>query len=123
MTELKNRIYSLTAFLKSSTLGISKPEGKVKKEQEKTIQKGGQKKSKSTPITPMKGKRLETLATGQSKGNQKTIQCYNCGDWGHGWRECPSKGNFNWRELSVLSVMQAHLEIVEISPKFSKNKH
>ena len=31
-TELKNTIDSLTAILKSSTLGISKPEGKEKKE-------------------------------------------------------------------------------------------
>ena len=35
MTELKNMIDSLTAILKSSTLGTSKPEGKEKKEQEK----------------------------------------------------------------------------------------
>ena len=41
-TKLKNKIDSLTAILKSSTLGISKPEGNEKKEQEKTIQKGGQ---------------------------------------------------------------------------------
>ena len=45
VTELKNEIDSLTAILKSSTLGIGKPEGKEKKEQEKTIQKGGQRKN------------------------------------------------------------------------------
>ena len=69
MTELKNKIDSLTAIPKSSTLGISKPEGKEKKEQEKTIQKGGQRKSKSTPTTLMKRKRPGTPATGSSKGN------------------------------------------------------
>ena len=50
---------------------------KRKKEQEKTIQKGGQKKGKSTPTTPMKGKGPGTPTTGPSKGNQKPIQCYN----------------------------------------------
>ena len=109
---MKNKIGSLIAILKSSTLGISKPEGKEKKEQEKTKQKGRQQKSKSTPNTPMTGKGPGTPATGASKGNQKPIQCYNCGGWGHGWRECPSKGNFNWRELSGVQVPP---EIVEIS--------
>ena len=36
-TELKNKIDCQTAILKFSTLGISKPEGKEKKEQERTI--------------------------------------------------------------------------------------
>ena len=68
-TELKNKIDSLTAILMSSTLPIGKPEGKEKKEQEKMIQKGGQRKSKSTPTTPMKGKGLGTPAIGPSKVN------------------------------------------------------
>ena len=34
-TELKNKIDSLTAIFRSSTLGIGKPEGKEKKKQEK----------------------------------------------------------------------------------------
>ena len=42
MTELQKKLDSMTAILKSSNLGISKPEGKEKEEQEKTIQKGEQ---------------------------------------------------------------------------------
>ena len=60
-------------------LAIGKPEGMEKKEWGKTMQKGGQRKSKSTPTTPMKGKGLGTPTMGPSKGNQKPIQCYNCG--------------------------------------------
>ena len=98
VTELQSKIDSLTTILKSSMLAIGKPEGKEKKEQGKTMQKGGQRKSKSTPTTLMKGKGSGTPTTGLSKGNQKPIQCYNCRGWGHGWRECPLKGNFNWRD-------------------------
>ena len=118
-TELKNKIDSLAAILKSFTLGISKPKGKEKIEQGKKLQKGGQWKSISTPSTPMKGKGPGTPTTGPSKGNQKPIQCYNSGGWGHGWRECASKGNFSWRELSG---SQLPPEIVENGPKLSKDK-
>ena len=53
-TELRNKIDSLSAILKSSTLGINKPEGK-KKGTRKKIQKGGQQKSKSQAKTIQKG--------------------------------------------------------------------
>ena len=52
--------------------------------QGKATKKGGQGKSKSTPNTLLKGKGLGTPAAGPPKGNQKPIQCYNCGGWGHG---------------------------------------
>ena len=67
----------------------------------------------------MKEKGPGTPATDQSKRSQKPILCYNLGGWGHEWRECPSKGNFNWRELSGAQVPP---EIAEIGPKSSKNK-
>ena len=57
ITELKNKIAPLTANLKSSILAIRKPEGK-KKRTGKTIQKGGQWKSKLASNTPTKGKGL-----------------------------------------------------------------
>ena len=76
-TELKNNIDSLTAILKSSTLGISKPKGKEKKKRtRKPLQNNGQRKGKSTLTTPTKGKGLGTPATSSSKGNQKPIQYY-----------------------------------------------
>ena len=102
--ELKSKIDSLTAILKSSTFRTNKPQGGGNVYPGKSAQKGGQGKRKSTPNTPLKGKGPGpgpgNSAAGQFKGSQKSIQYYNCGGWGHWWRECPSKGNFNWRELS-----------------------
>ena len=42
--------------------------------------------------SPRKGK-------GPLKPGQKPIKCYRCDGWGHGWRECPTLENLNWREL------------------------
>ena len=42
--------------------------------------------------SPQKGK-------GISKPGQKPIKCYRCDGWGHGWKECPTPENLNWREL------------------------
>ena len=41
---------------------------------------------------PEKGK-------GPLKPGQKPIKCYRHDGWGHGWRECPTLENLNWREL------------------------
>ena len=42
--------------------------------------------------SPWKGK-------GVPKSGQKPIKCYRCDGWGHGWKECPTPENLNWREL------------------------
>ena len=42
--------------------------------------------------SPRKGK-------GVPKSGQKPIKCYRCDGWGHGWKECPTPENLNWREL------------------------
>ena len=84
--ELKSKIHSLTAILKSSTFRTNKPQGKGKVCQGKSAQIGGQGKSKSTSNTPLKGKGRGTSAAGKFKGSQKPIQHYNCWGWGHGWR-------------------------------------
>ena len=36
---------------------------------------------------------------GVPKSGQKHIKCYRCDGWGHGWKECPTPENLNWREL------------------------
>ena len=33
------------------------------------------------------------------KPGQKPIKCYRCDGCGHGWKECPTLENLNWREL------------------------
>ena len=42
--------------------------------------------------SPRKGK-------GVPKSGQKPIKCYRYDGWGHGWKECPTLENLNWREL------------------------
>ena len=69
--------------VKSRAEGISSPR---KKELLKTSpQKGFQGSAK-------KGK-------GPLKSGQKPVKCYRCNGWGHGWRECPTVENLNWRGL------------------------
>ena len=36
---------------------------------------------------------------GVPKSGQKPIKCYRCDGWGHGWKECPTPENLNWREI------------------------
>ena len=36
---------------------------------------------------------------GPLKPGQKPIKCYHCDGWGHGWQECLTLENLNWREL------------------------
>ena len=93
--ELQSKIDSLTSILSPPCWQLANLRKKEKKEQGKEMQKGEQRKAKSTPTTPIKGKGPGTPTMDASKGNQKPIQCYNCRRRGHGWRECPSKGNFN----------------------------
>ena len=42
------------------------------------------------------------------KPGQKPIKCYSSEGWGHGWRECPTLENLNWREL-VGAVVPSNL--------------
>ena len=36
---------------------------------------------------------------------QKPLQCFRCKGWGHGWHECLTLENFNWRELMGAGVL------------------
>ena len=60
-----------------------------------------QQKDGTIPLnSPLKGKGPISSAAGPFKEEQKLIQCYNCGGWGHGWRNCPTMGNVDWRSLN-----------------------
>ena len=37
--------------------------------------------------------------------DQKSLQHFRCEDWGHGWHECLTVENFNWRELMGAEVV------------------
>ena len=86
--ELNNRIENLTATLKANNVkpkSASAPCSPVKKSSER----GGVPKMKGPEIT----------SHGPFRQGKKPLQCYRCGGWGHGWRECPSPGNIDWRRL------------------------
>ena len=86
--ELNNRIENLTATLKANNVkpkSASGPCSPVKKSSER----GGVPKMKGPEIT----------SHGPFRQGKKPLQCYRCGGWGHGWRECPSPGNIDWRRL------------------------
>ena len=83
MEELKKRLDKLTATVKLSNV--------------KEKQKGN--KNKSPGNSPRKDEKRKlsrgpgTSSAGPFKPQQRPIQCYKCEGWGHGWRECATKGN------------------------------
>ena len=89
LQELNNRIDSLTATLKANTIkpkSASAPSSPIKK-----------RNGEGSNLPKSKGP--ETTSHGPFRGGKKPIQCFKCGGWGHGWRECPSLGNIDWRRL------------------------
>lgn len=97
MKEIHDKIDRLTTSLKSAAIGGLKPKGPGGNDGG-TPKKNNFRPEGNTPGTPMKSKGPETSAAGPFRPGQRPMQCYKCGGWGHGWRECPSK-NVNWREL------------------------
>ena len=56
------------------------------------------------------------------KPGQKPIKCYLCDGWGHGWRECPTPENLNWREL-VGAVVPSNLGNLGSTPTQTPNQN
>ena len=86
MEELKKRLDKLTATVKSSNVK-EKPKGNKNKTSGDSPRKDEKRKLSRGPAT---------TSAGPFKPSQRTIQCYKCEGWGHGWRECATKGNVDW---------------------------
>ena len=89
LQELNNRIDNLTMTLKANNLkpkSASAPNSPAKKQNDNGNQS-------------LQSKGPEITSHGPFRGGEKPIQCYKCGGWGHGWCECPSPGNIDWRRL------------------------
>ena len=89
LQELNNRIENLAATLKANNMkpkSVSVPNSPSKK----LPTNGGQ---------PSRSRGPETTSYGPFSEGKKPIQCFKCVGWGHGWRECPSPGNIDWRRL------------------------
>ena len=97
LKDLRQQIELLATIMKSAMVGNVKP--KVTEGVSSLREKGvlGTSSQKGFQGSPRKGK--GPLALGQ-----KPIKCYRCDGWGHGWKECPTLENLNWRELVATLV-------------------
>ena len=84
LQELKERMDKLQATVKSTT-------AKQEKEKKKTPKSSPRKED---PRKTCKGP--QTSSAGPFQPGQKPMQCHKCQGWGHGWRECATKGNVDW---------------------------
>ena len=87
LDELKERLDKLQATVKSATV-------KAEKEKKKTPKTSP---CKDDPRKTTKGP--NTSSAGLFRPDQKPMKCYKCKGWGHGWRECVTKGNVNWERV------------------------
>ena len=92
LQDIKQQIESLATIMKSAMMGnVTPKEGDgVSSLKKKEMFRNSPKKVFQG--SPRKGK-------GVPKPGQKPIKCYRCDGWGHGWNECPTLENLNWREL------------------------
>ena len=99
LKDLRKEIEDLTATPKSATFQGVKPK-KGRATMEKQVQKN--KNLDKTKINP-KTKGPQPSAARPFSPTERPIQCFKCGSWGHGWRNCLTQGNINWRELMRVS--------------------
>ena len=92
LQDIKQQIELLATVIKSAMMGgVKLKEGDgVSSPKKKEVFWNSPKKILQG--LPRKGK-------GVSKPGQKPIKCYWCDEWGHGWKECSTPENMNWREL------------------------
>ena len=96
--DLKQKIDQLATVVKSSTFGGAKSKkGNTGITNVANGQYTGKDKSKR-PASPYKGQGPTTLVAGPFKNGQKPYHCYNCGGWGHSYRQCPSQGGHQLEE-------------------------
>ena len=98
LKDLKQQIDLLTMIMKSAPIRTGKTKGRegISSPRKKELLRSlPQKKMQGSP---KKGK--ISLRPGQ-----KPLQCFRCEGWGHGWHECLTLENFNWRELMGAGVL------------------
>ena len=92
--ELKQKLEKLTATVKSNSFKGAR----LKKEKKENSVDLSSPKNKSPrkedPRNMSKGP--ATTSAGPFKPGQKPFQCHKCQGWGHGWRECATKGNVGY---------------------------
>ena len=98
LKDLKQQIESVTMIMKNATIGTGKTKGREGISSPRKKELWGNSSQKRMQGSPKKGK--ISLRPGQ-----KPLQCFRCEGWDHGWHECPTLENFNWRELMGAGVL------------------
>ena len=98
LKDLKQQIKLLIMIMKSATIGTGKIKGREGISLPRKKELLGSSPQKRMQWSPKKGK--ISLRPGQ-----KPLQCFRCEGWGHGWHECLTPENFNWRELMGAGVL------------------
>ena len=90
--ELRKKLDQLTATVKSNNFKGTK--AKKERRDSPSGSKPSSPRKKEDPRQNLKGP--ATTSAGPFKPGQSNFQCHKCGGWGHGWRECVTKGNIDW---------------------------
>ena len=116
LQDIRQQIESLATIMKSATMGnvrLKEGEGVSSSKKKEVFQNSPKKVFQGSP-------RKEK---GISKPGQKPIKYYRCNGWGHGWKECPTLENLNWRDLVgavVLSNPEGSGSIPTLTPGSSQ---
>ena len=108
LLDITQQIESLATIMKSTTVEnvkLKEEEGVLSPKKKEVFQNSPK---KTIQGSPWKGK-------GISKLGQRPIKCYRCDGWSHGWKECATPENLNWREL-VGAVVSSNLESTGSTP-------
>ena len=54
-------------------------------------------RKKEDPRRNLKGP--VTTSAGPFKPEDSNFQCHKCAGWGHGWKDCVTKGNIDWARI------------------------
>ena len=112
--ELRKRLDQITATMKSSNFKGSKP----KKERKESPSGSGSNSPRNKKEDIRKNLRGPiTSAAGLFKPDQSTFQCHKCGGWGHGWRDCATKGNVDWARIRGESEPKENKTVPEKDPQ------
>ena len=116
LQDIKQQIELLATIMKSAMIGgvkLKEGDGVSSPKKKEVFQNSPKKVFQGSP---RKGK-------GISKPGKRPIKCYRCDGWGHGWKECPTLENLNWRELVgavVPSTLEGSGSIPTLTPGYSQ---
>ena len=82
----------MDCMMKSTNFKGTKP--KKERRDSPSGSKTNSPRKKEDPRRNLKGP--ATTSAGPFKPEDSNFQCHKCGGWGHGWKDCATKGNIDW---------------------------